>query len=137
MINWIAPHGNFSRWSSQLNMLLYCTWLFTQKWKLIAVLFVKYFKHYTDNEFRLNQYWGQDLEIEWNAFWRNKYVCNFILHKNTSIFQVGYQGKKIWHLFYCMVLYCCICCFRLCYVMSEWIIYNDYWSNILQYILLS
>lgn len=34
------------------------------KWSPLALVFVKYFKHCTENEFGLNQYWGHGLENE-------------------------------------------------------------------------
>lgn len=77
-INWIAPHGNFSKTLSEMKQpwLLHCTWLFTQKWIAIAVcqVFQALYREWVLTE-SLQR--ARSWNWEWNAFWRKKSVCNF------------------------------------------------------------
>lgn len=74
------------RWSSQLNRASLMH--FKHKWSLVAPVFVKYFKHYTENEFSLNQNWGHNLEIERKMHFEKRNLSGTLsstrTHKNLT-----------------------------------------------------
>lgn len=85
-INWIAPHGNFSKTLS-LDFFIALDFI-----AVVCQVFQALYREWVLTESLLSAWpW----KWEWNAFWRKKSVCNFIQHKNTQIYyKYDSKGRK-------------------------------------------